>query len=360
MKAILMLEDGKSFAAEAESAIAGSIGEVILNTAVVGYQQMLTDPANAGKILVLTYPLIGNYGCAPKFNESNKVWLSGLVIKEESRIYSNWQAKEGFGDFVKRNSLPAISKVDTRTLAVHLRQKGSLLGVISTSSFESKELLNKIAAFRNKEKASILDKISTAKKIELGKKNKKKQSIAVLDIGITRSLIAQLEKLGFPLTLLPYNTRPQEILRLKPKGLVVSNGPEEDIALAAVVDNLGALLGKMPILGISTGHQLLARCLGAKVTKMKLGHRGVNYPLHNPASYKGEITVQNHSWVVDADSLARIKGVKITGYNLNDRTVEEIELRKLKVLGVQYLPVSPGMEEVHPVFKRFLKIITKE
>ncbi|MBM3254780.1 MAG: carbamoyl phosphate synthase small subunit, partial [Candidatus Omnitrophica bacterium] len=195
MKAILMLEDGKSFAAQAESAISGSIGEVIFNTAVVGYQQMLTDPANAGKILVLTYPLIGNYGCAPKFNESNKVWLSGLAIKEESRIYSNWQAKEGLGDFVKRNSLPVISEVDTRTLAVHLRQKGALLGVISTVSFESKELLNKIAAFRNKEKISLLNKISVAKKIELGKENKKKQSIAVLDIGITHSLIAQLEKL---------------------------------------------------------------------------------------------------------------------------------------------------------------------
>ncbi|MBM3255635.1 MAG: carbamoyl phosphate synthase small subunit, partial [Candidatus Omnitrophica bacterium] len=208
--------------------------------------------------------------------------------------------------------------------------------------------------------ASLLNKISVAKKIELGKENKKKQSIAVLDIGITHSLIAQLEKLGFPLTILPYDTRSQEILRLKPKGLVISNGPEEDIALAAIADSLRALLGKMPILGISTGHQLLARCLGAKVIKMKLGHRGVNYPLHNPASYKGEITCQNHSWVVDADSLARIKGVKITGYNLNDRTVEEVEGRKLKVLGAQYLPVSPGWGEPHPVFRRFLKIITKE
>jgi carbamoyl-phosphate synthase small subunit len=360
MKAILMLEDGKSLAAEAASAITDSIGEVVLNTAVVGYQQMLTDPANAGKILVLTYPLIGNYGCAPKFNESKKVWLSGLVIKEESRICSNWQAKESFGDFVTRNSLPVISKVDTRTLTVHLRQKGSLWGIISTSGFEGKELLSKIEIFRKQKAISILPEISVARKTELAQQKKKGKTIAVLDLGVTQSLLSQLQRLGFSLTLFPYNTKAQEILRSKPQGLVISNGPEEDSSLPEVAENLKALLGEVPILGISTGHQVLARSLGAKVAKMKLGHRGVNYPLHNPASYKGEITVQNHSWVVDADSLAKIKDVKITGYNLNDRTVEEIESKKLRLLGAQYLPFSPGFEEVHPVFKRFLKILTKE
>jgi carbamoyl-phosphate synthase small subunit len=360
MKAILMLEDGKSFNAETANASSESIGEVIFNTAVVGYQEMMTDPANAGKILVLTYPLIGNYGCAPKFNESKKVWLSGLVIKEESRILSNWQAKESFADFVKRNNLFVINKVDTRTLAVHLRQKGSMLGIISASTFEAKELLTKIEAFRNKKTTSLLDKISVAKKIELGKKKKRGKKMAVLDLGATNSLIMQLEKLGFSLTLLPYNTKPQEILRLKPRGLVISNGPEEDAALLEVAENIKILLGKLPILGISSGHQVLCRSLGAKVTKMKLGHRGANYPLHNPASYKGEITVQNHSWVVDADSLAGTKEIKITGYNLNDRTVEEIESKRLRLLGVQYLPLSPGLEEVNPVFKRFLAMITKE
>jgi carbamoyl-phosphate synthase small subunit len=149
-------------------------------------------------------------------------------------------------------------------------------------------------------------------------------------------------------------------LRLKPKGLIISNGPEEDVGLKEVVNNIKPLINRLPILGISTGHQVLAQALGAKITKLKLGHRGVNYPIHNPASYKGEITVQNHAFVVDTDSLNKIKSVKITGYNLNDRTVEEIEGKKLKIIGTQYYPASPGFNEVNGVFKKFIKMLTKE
>jgi len=360
MKAILMLEDGRSFSAEAISGRAEIIGELITNTAVVGYQEMMTDPVNAAKILVLTYPLIGNYGCAPRFNESGRVWLCGLVIKEASRIYSNWQAKESFIGFVKRHNLLTISEVDTRTLAVYLRQKGPMLGIISTSSFERKELLAKIEAFRARQAISLLPEISVVRKTELGKKNKTERRIAVLDLGVTQGLISQLQRLGLSLTLFPYNTKAGEILRCKPRGLVISNGPEDDVALPEVAENVKMLVGRLPVLGVATGHQVLCRSLGARVARMKLGHRGVNYPINKPASYKGEITAQNHSFVVDADSLSRIKEVKITGYNLNDRTVEEIESKRLRLLGVQYLPGSPGLQEVSPIFRRFLKIITKE
>ncbi len=356
MKAILMLADGKSFSGEALAVKGESVGEVILNTAVVGYQEMITDPANAGKILVLTYPLIGNYGVAPKFNESKKVWLSGLVIKEKSRVYSNWQAKDSFDNFVKENSLIALTKVDTRTLTVHLRQKGQMLGIISTESFDAKDLLLKIERFRKKPAESLLPEISVNKITHLGS-GKAKKKIAVLDLGITRSTVKQLEALGLSLVLLPYNTSAEEILRLKPHGLIISNGPEEDAGLDAVVNNVRALISKLPILGISSGHQVLARALGAKLSKLKLGHRGVNYPIHSPASYKGEITVQNHSWVVDLDSLNKIKGVKITGFNLNDRSVEEIESKKFKLIGVQYYLSSPGFNEVSPVFKKFMKML---
>lgn len=357
MKAILKLEDGKSFSGETISVQGESIGEVILNTAVVGYQEMMTDPANAGKILVLTYPLIGNYGVAPKFNESKKVWLSGLVIKEKSRIFSNWQAKSSFDDFIKKHNLLTISGIDTRTLAVHLRQKGQMLGIISTISFEPKELLAKIQGFRKRPTVSLLPEISVSKPRHLGKAKAKIKKIAILDLGITNSIIRQLENLGFLVFLFPYNTKPQEILRLKPHGLIISNGPEEDSGLDTVATNIKSLIGRLPILGVSTGHQVLACALGAKVIKLKLGHHGVNYPMYNPVSYKGEITVQNHSYVVDVDSLNKIKYVKITGYNLNDRTVEEIESKKLKVIGTQYTPASPGFNEVNDVFKRFAKIL---
>jgi len=358
MKATLMLEDGKSFAGEGLGVEGEKIGGVIFNTAVVGYQEMMTDPANAGKILVLTYPLIGNYGTAPKFNESKNVWLEGLVIKEKSHIYSNWQAKTSFDAFIKEQNLVTISEVDTRTLAVHLRQKGEMLGIISTKSFEAKELLAKINDFKKKPAESLLSKISVTKPSVIGK-GKAKYKIAILDLGITNSTLRQLETLGCSITLLPYNTPASEILRLKPKGLIISNGPEEDAGLKEVVNNIKPLISRLPILGISTGHQILAQALGVKITKLKLGHRGVNYPIHNPASYKGEITVQNHGYVVDADSLNKIKEVKVTGYNLNDRTVEEIEGKKLKILGTQYYPASPGFNEVNGVLKRFVKMLKR-
>jgi len=359
MRAVLMLEDGKSFSGEALNS-AEAVGEVIFNTAVVGYQEMMTDPANAGKILVLTYPLIGNYGIAPKFNESKKVWLAGLVIKEKSRIFSNWQAKESFDDFVKKHKLLTLTQVDTRTLAVHLRQKGAMLGTISTNCFESKELLAKIENFKKNKQTSILPKISLAKARQIGKAKKNSPRIVILDLGITNSILRQLENLGLSPILVPYNTAAQEILRLKPKGLIISNGPEEDSGLKEVIENVKGLLGKLPILGISTGHQVLAVALGAKIAKMKLGHRGVNYPVCAPASYKGEITVQNHGCVVDTDSLNKIEAVKITAYNLNDRTVEEMESKKLKLIGVQYCPTSPGFNEVNSVFKKFMKMLAKE
>ena len=359
MKAILMLEDGKNFIGEGLGVEGERVGEVILNTAVVGYQEMLTDPANVGKILALTYPLIGNYGTAPKFNESKGVWVAGLAIKEKTRIFSNWQAKTSFDAFIKEHNLLTMSKVDTRTLAVHLRQKGEMLGIISTKNFEAKELLAKIDAFRKKKEESLLPEISVKKALHLGKE-KARYKVAILDLGITHSLIRQLETLGFSITLLPYNTPAQEILRLKPKGLIISHGPEADIGLKEVANNIKPLINRLPILGISTGHQVLAAALGARITKLKLGHRGVNYPIHNPASYKGEITVQNHAYVVDTDSLNKIKDIKITGYNLNDRTVEEIESKKLKIIGTQYYPASPGFNEVNNVFVRFTKMLKKE
>lgn len=355
MKSILMLEDGRKFEGNSLAGVQGErIGEVVFNTAVVGYQEMMTDPANAGKILVLTYPLIGNYGCAPKFNESNHVWLEGLIIKQSSRIFSNWQAKESFHDFLKRNSLLTISDIDTRTLAVHLRQKGQMLGIISTKSSDTKELLSKIEQFRNSGKESVLSRISTNKPFYLGDKKAKKR-IAILDLGLNKGLVKQLEGLGLNLTVFPFDAAAEEILRFKPHGLIISNGPEEDLGLKDAVRTVKTLVGKVPMLGVSTGLQVLALALGGKLAKLKIGHRGVNYPIHHPASYKGEITVQNHSWVVDSDSLSGVKDLKITAHNLNDRTVEEMQSKKYKILGVQYYLSSPGFDEVNPVLKKFIQ-----
>lgn len=213
MRATLMLQDGFSIAGEAIGASGERAGKVILNTAVVGYQEMATDPANAGKILVLTYPLIGNYGVAPKFCDSARCWLSALVIKEKSKIYSNWQAKSSFDEFIKEQNLLVLSEIDTRTLTVHLREKGEMCGLISTTTRDKKKLLSKLQALRKNNSKSYLDKIS-ADKPTLIKGEKAKAKIAVLDLGLTASIIRQLKNMGLSLCVFPYDTKPDQILQI--------------------------------------------------------------------------------------------------------------------------------------------------
>lgn len=354
MKAVLYLEDGKSFNGKSDNS-SDCIGEVIINTAVVGYQEMLTDPANTGKILVFTYPLIGNYGCAPKFNESAKVWVAGTVMKEKSRIYSNWQATSSLDDFLKSCKKPAIYELDTRTLAVHLREKGPLFGVISTTEFDPRKLQEKINRYKQQPATTSLTEVSTGKPRTQGSLRGKK--IAVLDLGVTASLLGQLEGLGFSLKIFPSHTTPQQILASKPKGLIITGGPENDPALEAVAQNIKPLIGKLPILGIATGCQVLARTLGGQLTPLKLGHRGVNYPIARPGTFKGEITAQNHGYVIDNNSLRKIKEIKVTAYNLNDHTIEEIESKKLKVIGVQYNLPGPGLDQANPILIKFSKLL---
>jgi len=356
MKSLLMLQDGKLFKGRAIGASKEVCGELIVNTAVVGWQEMLTDPANCGKILVFTYPLIGNYGFAGKFNESRKVWVAGLVIKEESRIFSNWQARTSFFDFLKKNDLVGIADIDTRTLAVHLRQKGPLRGVISSHSGDGKELLARVQDSGKQAAESRLPEISVPKKTILGKAKKGAKTVAVLDLGVTASLVRQLQVLGWRVVVFPFSVSAQEIMRLRPSGVIISGGPEDDPGIEKVVPTVTNLVGKVPLLGISTGHQVLARALGGRISRMKIAHRGVNYPILGGSSYKGEITVQNHAFAIEAASLSKIKGVKITASNLNDRSVEEFEAKKLRLIGVQYYVSSPDFGEAHPVFNRFSRM----
>ena len=350
MKATLVLEDGVSLSAEACGGSGERIGRLLLNTAVVGYQEMLTDPANAGRILLLTYPLIGNYGTAEKFNQSGKTWAAGLAVKEISRIFSNWQAQESLPDFARRNDVCVLSQIDTRTLAVHLRQKGEMLAIFSTKTSSVKDLAARLQAYKERPPVSLLPQISmrgadtpvSAKGIKT----------VVLDLGVTKSLLSGLAENGFKVVLAGYDTPAEHILKLRPKAVIVSGGPEEDPGLDIAMQAVKELAGKVPLLGVATGHQVLARALGAQVAPMKLGHHGVNYPVQHAPSRISAITVQNHSLSVDPDSLSSLKGIRVTGYNLNDRTVEEIESATLRCLGVQYEP-TPA------VYARFKKLIER-
>ncbi|MFH1338694.1 MAG: carbamoyl phosphate synthase small subunit [Candidatus Omnitrophota bacterium] len=354
MKAILMLENGRSFTGETNSAVSTKIGKVNFDTRVVGYQEAITDTANAGRILVLTYPLIGNYGVAAKFNESDRAWPCALIIKEKSAVFSNWQAEESLDKWAKRHKLPIVYGIDTRTLAVHLRQEGEMLGVVSSSIFAPKRLLKYIKDNREDVmRRNWLEKTSVKEIKYSGKKTGPK--IVVVDLGISRNILRQLENLRLNVALVPFNTDSADILKLKPKALIISNGPEHSSGLSLVASTVKALLGKAPILGISTGAQVLALSLGAKIKKMHIGHHGLNYPIKPAGSLCGSITVQSHSRIIDAKSLNRHKDIKITAFNLNDNSVEEFESRKLKILGVQYYPLSPGCGQMHPVIDRFIR-----
>lgn len=357
MKAMLVLEDGSAFEGISIGTHGEKIGEVVLNTAVVGYQEMMTDPTNAGKILVLTYPLIGNYGVAKKFNESKKCWLGGLIIKESSRIYSNWQAEGKFEDFLKKEDVLTISDIDTRTIAITIRDKGEMLGIVSTKSSSKDELLKKLKDHK-RTKQNFIKEISVKKAVEIKGKSSG-ANIAVLDLGMLHSFTKELTTLGCNVTLLPYNTSSKDILAMKPDGLIISNGPEDDASIPEIADTVKELLGRIPMMGISLGHEIIGLSLGARLEKMKVGHHGVNYPIRPANSFKGDITVQNHSYIIEDDSIQSRKDVVITSRNINDNSIEEMESKVHKFISIQYNPVSPGFDEVNNAFLRFLKMTGK-
>jgi len=366
MRGILALEDGSYFEGISIGVAGERIGEVVLHTAVVGYQEIMTDPANAGKILVFTYPLIGNYGIAKKFSESKKCWIEALVIKEESRMYSNWQAEDSLNNFLKKEGVVTIGEVDTRTLAVKIRDKGEILGIVSTlvpfnhagAKTKIGELIEQVKGYKKQWKRNFIRDISVKKITEI-KENPSGPRIAIMDLGLLNSFIKQLKNLGCNLTLLPYNTSAEKILELNPDGLIISNGPEEDEAINGIVGEVRKLVGKIPILAISLGHEIICLALAGKLKKLKVGHHGVNYPVKAPSSHRGEITVQNHSFVVDEESLSGREDIAITLRNLNDNSIEEIESTSLRFISTQYYPASPGFDEVNGVFKRFLKMVSR-
>ena len=347
MNGKLVLENGQVFKGIFLGRKTVTSGQLILQTAVVGYQEILTDPVNAGRIIIFTYPLIGNYGVAKKFDQAGAIPVKGLVIKEKSPIYSNWQAEDSFDNFLKKNKIPCLQDIDTRTLTVTLREKGEMAGAILPIEENEKNWLNKL----NKKD----DYIKTISAKRITRINGKGQaSLGLLDLGVTKHILEQLTQISSRLILFPYNTRAEDILKSKIKAMVISGGPENDISLPLIAPEISKVIGRLPILAYSTGHHLLGLALGAKIYKMKLGHHGVNYPVASPRSMKGQITVQNHSFCLVKDSI-KPKEVTITGYNLNDKTIEEMHSRKLKFISCQYYLNSPGLEEINPVLKEFIK-----
>ena len=338
MKAILVLEDGTVFEGKAFGHEGETVGEVVFNTQVVGYQEILTDPSYRKQIIVMGYPHIGNYGINDRCKESDATHASALIVKEFSKIYSNWQARGSLEDFMKKNKVIGIEDIDTRALVVHIRDNGEMRGVVSTKDFNKESLIKKVKAYKlpdlvSEIKSEIRNPWPGRPKSETNPKSQITNSkTVIINLGVNNSTLAK-----FPgAAVVPYDTKAGEILKSKPKQVVISSGPGDPTKLTGLIEEVKKLIGKVPIYGIQNGACVLALALGCSVGRMKVGHHGVNHPVVDPKTGKGEISVQNHSYGIDEVS----KNVKVVHVNLNDKTIEKIQTKDGDCVGTLYYPID--------------------
>ncbi|MFH0886973.1 MAG: glutamine-hydrolyzing carbamoyl-phosphate synthase small subunit [bacterium] len=355
MKGILLLEDGSSFLGESFGAPGESFGEIVFNTSMTGYQEVLTDPSYCGQIVTMTYPLIGNYGICKKDYESDKPHVQGFVVKECSRIVSNWRAQSSLPEFLKINNIVAVEGIDTRALTKHIRSKGAMKAVISTEAFDKDELLKKVKASPGLVGRDLVREVTCKEKYVWQEKGK--YHVVVIDCGAKHNIMRELAGRDCKVTVVPADTNSQDILKLKPDGVMLSNGPGDPAAVSYVFETVRDLLSKLPIFGICLGHQMLGLALGGETYKLKFGHRGANQPVKNLTTGKVDITSQNHGFCVDIDSLKNAD-VKLTHLNLNDNTSEGMRHKKYPVFSVQYHPeASPGPHDAGYLFDEFVSSI---
>lgn len=366
MIAKLALENGTVFTGENFGAQGEISGEVVFNTSLSGYQEIITDPSYAGQIVTMTYPLIGNYGVNEEDMESAAPHVSGLIVKEYFDFYSNWRATSSLGDWLKKHSIIAIEGIDTRMLTKMIRTQGALRGVLSTVDLNDASLVAKAKAIPGMAGQDLAKKVTCAKPypwkntehepFELPAdqgESKKIFNVVVYDYGVKHNILRRLTSYGCRLTVVPASTSAENVLALSPDGIFLSNGPGDPEAVTYAIDNLRKLIGKKPMFGICLGHQLLALALGGKTYKLKFGHRGANHPVKNLQTNAIEITSQNHGFAVDWDSMDESK-VELTHENLNDGTVEGFRHKELPLFCVQYHPeASPGPHDSDYLFKQF-------
>ena len=363
MKAILLLEDGTIFEGQNFGAHGEAFGEVVFNTSISGYQEIITDPSYKGQIVTMTYPLIGNYGVNAEDVESRQPWLEGFVVKELSAIRSNWRSSMDLGEYLKKNNIIGIQGIDTRALTRHIRVQGAMQAVLSTKDFDKESLLKKLKSAPRLVGVDLVKEVTCKEPYawQEGVKSKvrTKYKVIALDCGIKYNILRNLEHCGCKVLVVPAQTSAEEILKYKPDGVLLSNGPGDPAAVSYVIENTRKLIGKIPIFGICLGNQMLGLALGGKTFKLKFGHHGGNHPVKDLKTGKVAITAQNHGFCVDIKSIPE-KGTVMTHLNLYDNTAEGLENKKLKLFSVQYHPeAGPGPHDAQDLFKKFTKLMDK-
>jgi len=359
MKTILALEDGKIFKGESFGAEGERYGEVVFNTSMAGYQEILTDPSYKGQIVAMTYPLIGNYGVCKEDAESRGIFLEGFVVKEYSKLASNWRSHQSLGDYLKENNIVAIEGIDTRELTLHIRKKGAMKAVLSTADLDEERMVKKARDSQGLVGVDLVREVSCNKVYAWSKIKVKKYKVVVLDCGLKYNILRMLLKYGCEATVVPAKTSAEAILKLKPDGLLLSNGPGDPEAVKYVIETTRELLGKLPIFGICLGHQILGLALGGKTYKLKFGHHGANHPVKDLRNGRVSITVQNHGFCVAVNSLDK-RDIELTHINLNDQTSEGMRHKKLPVFSVQFHPeASAGPHDAEYLFGEFIKMMKR-
>lgn len=370
-KAFLLLEDGTLFHGYTFAGQGRALGEVVFNTSMTGYQEVLTDPSYKGQIVVMTYPLTGTYGINDEDLESAAIQVEGFVVKEYQDFVSNWRSTRTLADFLNEYRKIGIEGIDTRALTRHLRVAGAMRGMIATDTDDPRKLMDELQAFPGLNGIDLVQHVTCAKPYRwrhgpqpptepcTWTSNEPGFRVAALDCGIKYNILRLLEQSGCQVMVFPAHTSADEILGVNPDGVFLSNGPGDPAALHQVIGTVRQLLGKRPMFGICLGHQVMGLALGGRTFKLKFGHRGANQPVKDLTTERVEITSQNHGYCVDIDSLTHVP-VRLTHLNLNDNTLEGMEHLEIPAFSVQYHPeASPGPHDASYLFERFIDLMKK-
>jgi len=370
MKAMLALADGTVFEGTAFGAAGEAAGEVVFNTSMTGYQEILTDPSYCGQLVAMTYPEIGNVGVNQEDVESGRPFVEGFIVKEYWETPSNWRAQQPLHDYFEQHGIPGIQGIDTRALVRRLREHGAINGVISTQELDAGRLVAKARAVPSMVGRNLVEEVTCREPYEwdeghwsLGAGYERpvpaaEKFVVAYDFGIKRNILRTLVSARCRVRVVPADTPADVVLALNPDGIFLSNGPGDPDAGPYAREVVSKLIGKRPIFGICLGHQILGLALGGKTYKLKFGHHGGNQPVMDLATRKVEITSQNHGFAIDADSLRGVAG--LTHLNLNDHTVEGLAHRDLPLFSVQYHPESsPGPHDASYLFGRFVDLMER-